>query len=210
MTDRSMCWYDENILAENMVDSVKNHPKFEDIGHGKVIIELLNSIQEKNLNLLDFSCGGGHLSSIVKDHKYTGSDLEHVIENVSRVCYPNNEYIYLDFMNDDLSEINKYEIIVLNAILDICEYPLELLDKILKQSKNYVIIHRQEISNTNLPNGFSLTKEPSYGGLTFRTNLERKSFEKIIKENKFSIIKEMDSGLGLSNNESFLLKKDDR
>ena len=207
--DKSTCWYNKNSLDE-MVNAVKNHPNFEDIGHGKVIINLLKDIDNEDSKLLDLSCGGGHLSTIVKGD-YTGSDMNSVIENVSKICYPDNKYIYLDLIEDkDLSIIKLFDIVILNAIIDILESPLEILNKILKNCSKYVVIHRQEISNMYLPNEFILTKEPSYGGITFRTNIEKESFNKILKNNKFSIIKEMDSGLGLSNNKSFLLKKNDR
>lgn len=205
--DYSTCWRDESSLKE-MVSAVRKHPKFEDIGHGKIIIELLNSIPEKNLNLLDLSCGGGHLSTITKDHKYTGSDMKHIVKNVSKKCYPKNKYIYLDVIEDNLDILKSFDIIVMNAIIDILEEPLFILDKILKNCKKYVIIHRQDITNYTLENGFYLSKQESYGGFTFHSILNRMEFNNILNNCGFSIIKELNSGLGLQNNYSFLLKKD--
>ena len=209
MTDYTSCWYNKSLLYSEMIRSVRNHQSFEQIGHGKVLISLVNMVDDDELKFLDVGTGGGLGHTIVKKSEWTGCDLSHVIENVSKKCFPDLNYIECDLLNDDLSFLKEFDILLFNAIFDVMENPIELLERVLKNSKNYVIIHRQQISNGYLSNGFTITKEPSYGGFTFRTNIERKLFINILKNNKFSIIKEMDSGLGLSNNYSFLLKKDE-
>jgi len=204
--DTSSCWYQRDSLYKSMNDAISKHPPLEQIGHGKVLISLVNMVDEEGLKFLDCGTGGALSHTIVKKSEWTGCDLEHVIENVSKKCFPNLDYFSCDLINEDLTFMKDFDILLFNAILDIMEQPLLLLDKILKNSKKYVIIHRQDMLKY-IPH--HLSKQESYGGFTYHTMINREKFNEILKNNNFIIKKEEESGLGLKYNRSFLLKKDD-
>ena len=207
--NKDTCWYNKKFLYKKMNDSIKNHQPLIEIEHGKVLIELINMIDNYGLKFIDVGTGGALSNTIVKKSKFYGCDLSHVIENISKHNFPHLDYIPADIIEDDLSFIKEFDIVLLNAIIDIMESPLEILDKILKNCNKYVIIHRQDITNVFLKNGFHLTEQESYGGFTYHTILEKKQYMMIVKDNKFSIIKELNSGLGLLDNYSFLLRKNE-
>lgn len=210
MTNKDSCWYQGDSLYKSMIESVKNHKPLNEVGHGEKLIELIELIPEKNLDFLDAGCGGALCNTITNGHSYTGADLEHVINNVSMKCFPDLEYLEMDLIEDSLESLESFNIILLNAILDIMEDPITLLERILKHSKKYVIIHRQQIVEGNRGiDGYSTDKQESYGGFTYHTYIDRYKFEEVITNSGFKIIKELDSGLGLPNNKSFLLKKDE-
>jgi hypothetical protein len=202
MTNKDTCWYGAESFHKEMVKAVKSHLPLYQVGHGKVLIELLSEVDKEDTKLLDLGCGGAFLSTVVKG-EYTGSDMGHVIENISKVCYPDLNYISVDIIEDDLSYLKNYDIIVMNAIIDVMELPLQALDKVLKSCNEYVIIHRQDLSQGDV----KITKQESYGGFTYHSNVGERLFKHVIKHNGFIIEKEINSGLGLPNNKSFLLKK---
>lgn len=200
--DKSTCWYSKNYVYPHMTDAIRKHVPLNEIGHGKSLIELLNIIDSKEKTILDLGCGGALLHTIING-LYTGADMQHIIENVSKKCFNDLNYKIVDVINDDLNFLIDYDIIVMNALIDVMQYPLFILDKILKKCNNYVILHRQEIVDGKT----IVIQNPSYGGTTYHTMININDFNNIIKNTDFEIIKNINSNLDVNTWRSFLLKK---
>lgn len=200
--DDTTCWYSEDYVYHNMINAIKKHVPLNEIDHGKSLIELLEDIDTDKTTVLDLGCGGALLHSIIKG-KYTGLDIENIIENVSKKCFEGLDYKIADVINDELSFLQDYDLIVMNGFIDIMQYPLEILEKILHNCDNYVIIHRQELTEDKT----NVIMNPSYGGRTYHSLINMEDFNNIIDKTKFEIIKNIDAGLNHIAWRSFLLKK---
>lgn len=201
-TDKTTCWYSKDYVYYHMINAIKKHVPLNEIGHGRVLIKLLNIVVSKERKVLDLGCGGALIHTIT-DGLYTGADMQHIIENVSKKCFDDLNYKIVDVITDDLNFLKNYDIIIMNALIDVMQYPLFMLDKILKKCNNYVILHRQEVIDGETV----IIQNPSYGGLTYHTRINVHDFNTIIKNTGFEIIKNIDSNLDINTWRSFLLKK---
>lgn len=203
--DKTTCWYPNGYVYGNMISAIRKHKSLSETGHGKVLIDLLNTVDSKDSKVLDLGCGGALLHTVVKGN-YTGADMEHMINNVSMKCFDNLNYIKVDVVNDDISFIKNYDLVVMNALIDVMQHPIYILNKILESSSNYVIVHRQEIISDDETR---VIKNPSYGGLTYHSLINIDDFNNIVKNNGFNILKNVYAGVDVSTWRSILLKKND-
>jgi FkbM family methyltransferase len=120
--------------------------------------------------------------------------------------YPQYWYRSSDIVADDLSWINEFDICVVNGVIDVMEDHVGVLSKILTHCKEYLIIHRQEITE----NGTTHTiTNGSYGGKTYHSIFNRSDFNEILDKHNFDIIKEIPLEFANWENggSSFLLRK---
>jgi len=200
--DTTTCWYIPKVYDE-MINSIKKHLPLNEVQHGKVLINLLDKIQTEYSRVLDLGCGGALINTIIKG-EYTGSDMEHIIKYVSKVCFSDLTYVISDVINDeDLSFISNYDIIIMNAFIDIMQYPLIILEKILSYANNYIIIHRQDITTDNT----SVILNPSYGGWTYHSIININDLKIILDKTGFDLIENVDAGLNDIKWRSLILKK---
>ena len=210
--DTNTCWYDkECALAMNNFYNVhlKNKTKkkqWEDFLHTKTFSDILLNIPYKNVELLDLGCGTGALSIFCNEFKYCGADMSYILNNSSKINFPQYDYYECDILIDDLEWLNKYQILVLNAVIDVMQYPLYTLEKILHHVKEYIIIHRQEIT---ISGQTKTIQNNSYNSITYHSIINRHEFEKVLQKLNFEIITE--KTLEFTNWEnggnSFLLKR---
>ena len=147
------------------------NPRIEDIrevAHIKVLKELIRDI--RTLSTIDLGCGNQAVKPLFKN--YVGVDLP------------------WDIYEDDITFIGEYRTVLMNAFIDVMEYPIVALSKVLKQKPKYIILHRQEF--TDGPT--TITKEDSYGGWTFHTKINRKKFAILINSYEYCIVKELSCG----------------
>ena len=176
------CWYED--CYEEMKKGVRGEsfPKLINSDHYPVLNSLF---KECNFSkLLDIGCGGGGLSEVVNGEYYTGVDLPSIIENVAEKLFPNTRFIKCNALVDDLSFIKKYDLIVMNAFIDVLQNPIEVLNKILNHSSGDIIIHRQvftdDITHT--------TKHYSYGGFAYHSIINRNEFTNLLKQKNYKIV----------------------
>jgi len=196
--DNTSCWYDPKLM-DDIVNHFTKYPLLE-VPLGKILKELIGELPEY-LNYIELGCGTGQNAKIIKD--YTGIDMPEIINTVAMKCMPNERYIKMD-VYDDIGLIKHYDAILMSAFIDVMEYPLEVLKKVLNLAKNYVIIHRQEISKDKKTH---CIKNHSHGGFTYHSIINRTDFEVAIK--KFEIIKEIGCGIQAweHGGTSFILKR---
>lgn len=205
MVNKKTCWYDPNLYTRVNIFT-KAEPPLEELAHGKVLKELFNLLPNDAESVLDIGCGNAKANTIIGRYRtYTGLDLPNNIETIAKVNYPDLEYIKCDLMGDyDLRFIITYDVVLMNAFIDVMQFPLLILIKILRECGNYVIIHRQEIHNGSTDTLIN----PSYSGFTYHTMLSAATFNWILNKYNFEIIYETDAGFG-GNWRSFILKKNE-
>lgn len=206
--DEKTCWYENDCVHEmnKFYQSVKDAPYHN---HIHVLKNLFMEI-ETGLQVLDIGCGVAAASKYINEDglkfDYIGADLPHIVAGCSMKNFPNNLYRNLDIIKDDISWIGKYPVVLMNALIDVMEYPLNILDKILKSATGYVVIHRQEISDKKET---QVQKNGSYSGFTYHSIINRKDFYDLVDRNGFFIIKQLNNDFANweDGGYSFLLRK---
>ena len=195
------CWYDKN-LHKSVNAFTKKEPLLDQVNHGVVLKELFSLIPNGANTVIDLGCGNAKTSTVVGSRSYTGVDLPNNIKTIGKVNYPNLEFISCNILVDDISFIRKYNIILMNALIDVMEHPLAILESILRHYNPYVLIHCQEVIDAKT----HVTKNPSYTGFTYHSLVNRKSLVSLFHQYHFEVLKEVDAGFG-GNWRSFLLCK---
>jgi len=195
------CWHTD-ISILNMLSAYNKNPDLLNTEHGRRLQDLTEQLS--CLKCIDIGCGSANANVLFKN--YTGLDLPYIIDNLSKKTNPELNYIRCNAETDYINFLIYYDVVLLNAFIDIMKYPLKMLDKILKYAKNYVIIHRQEITEHG---DTKAILNQSYGGHTWHSIINRKDFDNLIKKHNFEILKEVNLGFDNWENSgsSFLLKK---
>lgn len=212
--DNTTCWYREDCDFE-MVRGANGvlWPVLEKSGHWPVLKNLLEIVMSINktpgktdkLQLLDIGCGAGALGNtdIVKENfHYYGLDLKHVIENVAYKCNPGRTYIQSDILNQsNYKNISLFgEVVVMNAFIDVMQYPITTLEAILPNCFKFVVIHRQFLTDE----ATFVEKKDSYGGKTYISHINKLEWNEQFRH--FKLIKQVETGLG-KDNYSFLYQR---
>lgn len=207
--DKDTCWYSPSECAKKMNEFFDKHRNDMEVQkHLFTFVKLLEHVDEKGVKLMDLGCGTALLSEFCKDFKYYGADLPHMIANCAWRNYPQYYYKPCDIIQDDLSWIKNegYEVVVMNAIIDVMQHPLQVLERILCNCTKYVIIHRQEITEKGQT---SVAKKGSYNSFTYHSIINRTQFTDMVDHCGYTIVKELSPGFGDWENggSSFLLRK---
>ncbi len=202
--DTTTCWYDNDKCPDQMILGATGHlwPTLENSDHFPVLDALMNTVDSECVSLLDIGCGAADLSRIYPEYFYTGVDLKNIIENVAMRMHPDKSYINFDIYADSekCDFISSFDIVVMNAFIDVLEFPVYGLENVLKHASKYVILHRQEVDGQET----RVIKNPSYGGLTYHSIINRDDFEGLLAEYSFEIVNE---AAIIQNLKSFLLRK---
>lgn len=179
-TDTTTCWYSEK-SHEMMLRAAKGEfwTILEDCDDFQVLKGFLEKVAgSEKKKLLDIGCGGARtqITDVVKKHfHYTGLDLPDVIENVAKKFCPDGNYIKCNIEKEgpiNLQFLRAFDVVVMNAFIDVMQFPLEILNRILSFNVRHVIIHRQKMTD-----GVSLVeRNPSYGGETYCSILNETAF----------------------------------
>lgn len=208
--DQDVCWY-KNEVIEEMNRFYDLHLKNQDIiKHFKPFTDLLEQIiNNGDLTLLDIGCGTAMLSEFCKNYAYYGADLPHVVAGCALRNYPQYFYRGCEVYNEDIWWIGEFDIVVINGLLDVMQYPLFVLKKLLNALAwgGYLIIHRQEVTELGPTR---ILKNGSYGSTTYHSIIAREDLQNVIKEYDCVIIKETQCGFTNWENtgNSFLIYKD--
>jgi len=192
--DDKICWLDNDSVPAEMLKGATGvlWPKLIHSDHVHVLSTLLDFCKEETENILDLGCGAAELSSLLthkwpnKKFNYSGADLPNVIDLVAKKLHPDYEYIKLDVLSDDLNFLNKYDLVVMNAFIDVMQNPLATLLKILKNSSKGVIIHRQRLTKD-----FTGSKliDSAYGKQTYSSCISESDLIRILNMCEYKVEK---------------------
>ena len=203
--DKTTCWYSNECSAEmnRFFDQYKASK--EEAPHFKVMRKLVD-ILPKGLKVMDLGCGTSVASEYFIDHQYEGADLIHIINGCAIRNYPQYKYHEVNIVESDLKFISDYDVVLVNGVIDIMEFPMYTLEKLFSNCKDWIIIHRQEISNTQAT---YLKRNPSYNSTTYHSIINRNDFTNLLNKYNFEIVKELtlDFGNWEDGGHSFLLRK---
>lgn len=204
LIDKTTCWY--NIDAKECLAKMGAglHGDYQ-----RMIEGLLDLIPAEMKAVIELGCGTGSAAKLFTDRYYTGVDLPISIDTIGWVVSPDLSFIKCDVVEDDISFISKYDIVYMDAFIDVMQYPLVILDKIFKNCGGYIVLIRQEIVDDET----RVITNPSYNGFTYHTEIGRDDFDALLEKHNILIIKEVSAGIDNSfyrgEWKSLLLKKDD-
>lgn len=200
---KSMCWYQQGVIDEmnRFVDlHIKNHDITQ---HMKPLTDLLDLCPQDS-NLIDLGTGTAMIAPLCNRFRFHGADLPHIIAGCAMRNQPQYFYRSCDLIEGDLAWVLQFDVTVLNGVVDIMYNGLGILRRILTYCNRYVVIHRQEITESgqsrSIVNG-------SYGGKTYHSIINRSDFNSLLQEMGFEIIRENKLNFGNWENggSSFLL-----
>jgi hypothetical protein len=176
--ENKTAWYNDNELPNEMVLGAtggKGWPKLEHSEHFKTLNEVISSVKPKNI--ADIGCGAAELGRIYNNINYTGFDLPHIIEKVSKVVNPSLSYKPFDAYNFDYSEFKNYDILICNGFISELTRPFEVISNLLENTEHYLLIHRQYFSNKT-----EIVEYQTYGNLkTPRCHIDLDELKNMLK-----------------------------
>jgi len=194
-------WHNKDKLPASMVNS--NFKTLKESDHFSALDECISKTIEVK-SLLDLGCGIGEVGRVFTSFQYTGADLPHIVEGVSKIKNPHQGYIKFDIEKDDLSFLGGYDIILMNSFISEIPNWYLALTKVVFNSKKYVVLHRQSITKEKS----KLVEYKTYGGLsTTNSVINYGDLIELFEKNGFEKIYETDSFRYKSDFKSFVFKK---
>jgi len=189
--NKDTCWYDSKRVPEQMLLGARGvlWPVLEKSDHFPVLNNLMSFVPSDVFTLLDIGCGAAEISRIYPNYYYTGADLTHIVKEVAMKMHPQNSYVPFDIYENDCLFIKDYDLVVMNAFIDVLEKPVIGLTKVLTNAPKYVLMHRQTFNDEKETH---LYKYPSYGGVdSYQSVINRKEFLDLQSKTEFEIVQEL-------------------
>ena len=181
MEDKKTAWYNEDILPIEMVRGATGEngwSRLEDTEHFKVLNDFISDLNV--IKMADIGCGAGELGRVLSNIDYVGFDLPHIIDKVSKIVNPNLKYNCFNADTFDYSELKKYNLIVCNSFISELNNPIEILNKLIENTNEYLLIHRQFFSDET-----NFSEYNTYGNLvTIRTHIGFNEFMELLTNHK--------------------------
>jgi hypothetical protein len=145
-----MTWENNSKIIEQMIKGSTGElwgNKLEQTDHYKILKTMLEIVGNNDGILVDIGCGAGDVSRSWNG-SYIGIDLDWIISGVAKKCNPNNEYISLDVVKDEVKLSGPVKCVLMNAFLEMFPDPLSIIKKICCSiDADWIIIHRQKLGN---------------------------------------------------------------
>lgn len=192
------CWRDNRCYGKMLKAARKK--RLETAKHWPALRQLLDLARGRRRTwLMDVGCGAGallNIASVREQFNYTGVDMPQIIDQVVHLFHTPDRWAHFIWKEIvpgvPMMHLSAYNIVVLNAFIDVAARPLEMLDTILGSCTGDVILHRQLV--TDGPTQISTSK--SYGGRTYCTVLNRGDLCRLLRRHRLEILEEIPSGIG--------------
>ena len=198
MNDKKTAWFNEDILPTDMIKGATGEngwARLEYTEHFKIINDFISSL--KVLKMADIGCGAGELGRVLHNINYIGFDLPHIIDKVSKVVNPNLNYSEFNADMFNYEVLKEFDLIVCNGFISELNNPIEVLNKLIENTSEYLLIHRQFFSDET-----NFSEYNTYGNLpTIRTHIGFDEFKKLLINHK--IINQVNNVWG----DTILIKK---
>ena len=184
MNKKNTAWFNEDILPIDMIKGAtgeKGWSKLEDSDHFSVLNSFIKDLDF--LKMSDIGCGAAELGRVLSNINYTGFDLPHIIDKVSKIVNPNLKYVYFNADNFDYSVLKEYDLLVCNSFISELSNPIEVLKKLINNTSKYLLIHRQYFNLV----GTNFSEYVTYGNLpTIRTHIGFSDFNKLLVDHEIT------------------------
>lgn len=175
-------------ISDHMMQT--NFPPLQNSNHFAPLKMCIDAFCSDCESVLDIGCGKAELATAFPNFDYTGADLEHMIENVSKKSRPMLKYVTFDAQQDDYSIMGEFDLVVMNSFLSEMPNGPQILDSILENVSGYVLIHRQELH----PTKDYLTEYKTYGGLsTMNYIMSKTTLDHLLKKNDCTLLVDIES-----------------
>ena len=181
-------WFDKNVLPSSMVNA--NFKCLEESDHFDALKACFDMVCDSE-TLLDLGCGAAEVARVFNNFDYTGADLPHIVEEVSKAKNPDAKYVKFNIEKDDLHFLSGKDIVLMNSFVSEIPNWYLALSKVLDAAEKYIILHRQTVTDEKS----SLVEYKTYGDLLTTNSVinyedlvrlfEMNSFEKIYEVNSF-------------------------
>jgi hypothetical protein len=196
-------WFDDEILPDAMLTA--QFKKLEESEHFNSLSSCFSKI-ENCRSIIDLGCGAAEIGRVFCQFDYTGADLPHIIDKVSKIKNPKNNYIKFDVEKDSLEFLKKYDVVVMNSFISEIPNWYLALSKVLLNAGGYIILHRQSVTNDKT----SLFEYNTYGDLkTINNVINYKDLNNLFEMNSFEKIFETKSFDTSDEKMTFLFRKKD-
>jgi len=187
MSMYATAWNNKEI-SDHMMQT--NFPPLQNSNHFAPLKMCIDAFCSDCESVLDIGCGKAELATAFPSFDYTGADLEHMIENVSKKSRPMLKYVTFDAQQDDYSIMGEFDLVVMNSFLSEMPNGPQILDSILENVSGYVLIHRQELH----PAKDYLTEYKTYGGLsTMNYTMSKTTLDHLLKKNDCTLLVDIES-----------------
>tara|TARA_Y100000592_G_scaffold227_1_gene364 strand:- start:2118 stop:2729 length:612 start_codon:yes stop_codon:yes gene_type:complete len=187
MSMYATAWNNKEI-SDHMMQT--NFPPLQNSNHFAPLKMCIDAFCSDCESVLDIGCGKAEFATAFPNFDYTGADLEHMIENVSKKSRPMLKYVTFDAQQDDYSIMGEFDLVVMNSFLSEMPNGPQILDSILENVSGYVLIHRQELHQTK----DYLTEYKTYGGLsTMNYTMSKTTLDHLLKKNDCTLLVDIES-----------------
>ena len=194
-------WHNVDTLPNSMLNA--GFKPLSESDHFKSLSKCIESC--KGSTILDIGCGLAEPFTAFKNLDYTGVDLPHMIEDVSKKKNPGAKYISIDADQTDFEFVKDYDIVLMNSFLSEMPNWYLTLSKILFHAEGDIVIHRQEVCDE--PS--HVAEYRTYANLvTQKSVINRNELCNIFQLNDFRIILEEESFDHPTNQRTYLLRKE--
>ena len=183
-----------------------NFPPLSESDHFYPLKRCVDKVLHRSKNVIDLGCCKAEFSDAFPSLDYSGADLPHIINNVSKRLRPQNKYISLDATKTSLEIVSSFDIILMNSFLSEMPDPLRTLHAVLTYAKKYIIIHRQDIVKEDT----ALELYNTYGGLqTVNSLINIEDLKTALELNRCKIDMELNSYSDSNTKKTLLISKND-
>lgn len=214
--DKNICWETPGVVFEfnKFYDKFRDNPETScHFKYFKKLLKLIRLPEGSTKTLVDVGCGTGYLQEYCSSWNYVGLDMPHIIEGCLKKYYPNTTSLATNnfFKDDENSFKDLFQkldaVVVGNGLIDVMEHSIESLTRLLDVSPNYLIVHRQEITEDGVTES---VMKPAYNAYSYHSIINRKEFDKTVMDMGFYIVGEEMITCGFpweNGGSSFLLKR---
>lgn len=174
-------WKAEEVARQQEELVMKELERPEDVPPFRAFIQLAEQIaaaapDSVTLKFLDVGCGVGHYSELLERYvparfDYTGADYSEAMIARARALWPGRRFVVDDILDTQL-DLGSYDVVMAGALIDVIEDYEVALSVLLSSDCHYVLLHRQEL--TQSPS----SSDPTWGyegQVTFSTRLNRQA-----------------------------------
>ena len=193
-------WFNDAVLPAAMLNS--GFKPLHQSDHYEALDKCMSLAEGESL--LDIGCGIAEAATTFPAYKYTGVDLPHVIEQAARVKNPQTNFIAFNANKDTYDFVRDYDIVLMNSFISEMPDWYRCLNNVLYNSKEYVIIHRQEVTSDSS----YLREYTTYADLkTTNSVINYDELKRVFYFNGFDIVYETNSFPNNQKQKTFLLRR---